>query len=213
MGQDVAFESAGIFEPMFGAVLDSTDRIVVFEIRDFDFLGDRIFGQSQDVVGIVDMCKAGQAFDALSDVRADTCLDQIVFGGGGVLKDIVEESCLFGRCRMALEHDAHQVQDVRIAVGIALSSMKIQSKFDGQFDGQFVVHFVGLWVLLVRFHRFRGASRSSESQVRSGYFVVASSRWHRRSIHGRVGRGSSIGRWLVGSSTSGIAMTSRWLRS
>ena len=53
MGQDVAFESAGIFEPMFAAVLDSTDRIVVFEIRDFDFLGDRIFGQSQDVVGIV----------------------------------------------------------------------------------------------------------------------------------------------------------------
>lgn len=170
MGQDVAFESAGIFEPMFGAVLDSTDRIVVFEIRDFDFLGDRIFGQSQDVVGIVDMCKAGQAFDALSDVRADTCLDQIVFGGGGVLEDIVEESCLFGRCRMALEHDAHQVQDVRIAVGIALSSMKIQCKFDGQFDGQFV----GLWVLLVRFHRFRGASRSSESQVRSGQDILLS---------------------------------------
>ena len=170
MGQDVAFESAGIFEPMFAAVLDSTDRIVVFEIRDFDFLGDRIFGQSQDVVGIVDMGNAGQAFDALSDVRADTCLDQIVFGGGGVLEDIVEESCLFGRCRMALEHDAHQVQDVRIAVGIALSSMKIQSKFDGQFDG----HFVGLWVLLVRFHRFRGASRSSESQDRSGQDILLS---------------------------------------
>ena len=170
MGQDVAFESAGIFEPMFGAVLDSTDRIVVFEIRDFDFLSDRIFGQSQDVVGIVDMGNAGQAFDALSDVRADTCLDQIVFGGGGVLEDIVEESCLFGRCRMALEHDAHQVQDVRIAVGIALSSMKIQSKFDGQFDG----HFVGLWVLLVRFHRFRGAGRSSESQVRSGQDILLS---------------------------------------
>lgn len=174
MGQDVVFESAGIFEPMFGAVLDSTDRIVVFEIRDFDFLGDRIFGQSQDVVGIVDMGTASQAFDALSDVRADTCLDQIVFGGGGVLEDIVEESSLFGRCRMALEHDAHQVQDVWIALCIALSSMKTQSKFGGQLDGRFAVHFAGLWVLLVRFHRFRGASRSSESQVKIFCFRIQS---------------------------------------
>jgi hypothetical protein len=163
VGQDVAFESAGIFEPMFAAVLDSTDRIVVFEIRDFDFLGDRIFGQSQDVVGIVDMGNAGQAFDALSDVRADTCLDQIVFGGGGVLEDIVEKSSLFGRCTMALEHDAHQVQDVRIAVGIALSSMKIQSQFGGQLD-RLCDRLCGglcgrLCVPLGRFHRFSGVRR------------------------------------------------------
>ena len=151
MGQDVALESVGIFEAMFGTVFDSTDGIVVFEIRDFDFLSDRIVGQRQDVVGIVDMGGAGQTFDALSDVRADTCLDQILFGGGGVLEDIVEKSRLFGRCTMALEHDAHQVQDVRIAVGIALSSMKIQSQFGGQLDR--------LCVPLGRFHRFSGVRR------------------------------------------------------
>lgn len=155
MGQDVVFESVGIFEAMFGTVFDSTDGIVVFEIRDFDFPRDRIVGQRQDVVSIVDMGSAGQTFDALGDVRADTSLDQILFGGGGVLEDIVEKSRLFGRCRVALEHDAHQVQDVRIAVGIALSSMKIQSQFGGQLDSLCG----GLCVPLGRFHRFSGVCR------------------------------------------------------